>query len=266
MCLCFFSLTRNSVSFLDTRSYDGTPISRRTTDGYVNATAMCKAGDKRWTKYRESDRANEYLEALSTEVRISVFALIDSKRGGLDGGETWVHPQVAVDLARWISAPFAVWMDGWFLEEAGNPVSAPQPVPVLPSQTLATVREAVELLKILGGVDDRSQQILRDVVINATVEQAGGSIPAFAPSEKDDFTTLAEYLKELGCPAHKATPLAAKRGRAIKQCWRDDHGGEEPKSVMKYVNGEDRPVALYPKAWLNSARESFQKLIEDFTK
>lgn len=25
-------------------------------------------------------------------------------------------PQVAVDLARWISAPFAVWMDGWFLE------------------------------------------------------------------------------------------------------------------------------------------------------
>ena len=93
---------------LVSRAWNGTPISRRTTDGYVNATAMCKANGKRWTKYRESDRANAYLEALSTEARISVHALIESRAGGVDGGETWVHPQVAVDLARWISAPFAV--------------------------------------------------------------------------------------------------------------------------------------------------------------
>jgi len=236
-------------------------------DGYLNATAMCKANGKEWKHYFETDRAHKYLDALSGSVGIPTHQLFSSITAGPNNGRgTWVHPQVAVDLARWISAPFAVWMDGWFLESTENPVIKSEPVPVLPSQTLATVREAVELLKILGGVDDRSQQILRDVVINATVEQAGGSIPAFAPSEKDDFTTLAEYLKELGCPAHKATSLATKRGRAIKQCWRDDHGGEEPKSVMKYVNGEDRPVALYPKAWLNSARESFQKLIEDFTK
>jgi len=77
---------------LVSRSWNGTPISRRTSDGYVNATAMCKANGKRWKDYRESDRCQG------------------------QGGGTWVHPQVAVDLARWISAPFAVWMDGWFLE------------------------------------------------------------------------------------------------------------------------------------------------------
>lgn len=36
----------------------------------------------------ESDRANEYSKALATEARISVFALIDSKKGGSAGGET----------------------------------------------------------------------------------------------------------------------------------------------------------------------------------
>ena len=44
---------------------------------------------------------------------------------GRNGG-TWVHPQVAVDLARWTSAHFAVWMDGWFLESAGKPAD-PKP-------------------------------------------------------------------------------------------------------------------------------------------
>ena len=30
---------------------------------------------------------------------------------------TWIHPRLAVDLARWLSPAFAVWMDGWFLEQ-----------------------------------------------------------------------------------------------------------------------------------------------------
>ena len=78
-------------------------------NGFVNATAMCKANNKRWSDYRESDRCQQYLDALAQITEIPVFDLIQSRRG-LDGG-TWVHPQVAVDLARWISAPFAVWVD-----------------------------------------------------------------------------------------------------------------------------------------------------------
>ena len=111
------------------RSWHGTPISRRTTDGYVNATAMCKANRKRWSDYRESDRCQLYLDALSQTTEIPVFDLIQSRQG--QGAGTWVHRQVAVDLARWISPAFAVWMDGWFLDElekrpAGRAGSAPK--------------------------------------------------------------------------------------------------------------------------------------------
>jgi hypothetical protein len=115
---------------LISRSWNGTPISRRTTDGYVNATAMCKANGKHWNDYWRLDRATEYLEALSDETGISVSKLCLTMRGSSHQG-TWIHPRVAVDLARWISAPFAVWMDGWFLDElekrtAGTAGSAPK--------------------------------------------------------------------------------------------------------------------------------------------
>ena len=65
---------------------------------------------------KSTDRATAYLEALCTETGIPVSSLCLSLKGGSHQG-TWIHPQVAVDLARWISAPFAVWMDGWFLDE-----------------------------------------------------------------------------------------------------------------------------------------------------
>lgn len=102
------------------RSWNGTPITRRTTDGYVNATAMCKANGKRWANYRQTDRAWEYAEALSAETGIPASQLVQARHGN----ETWVHPKVAVDLARWISADFAVWMDGFLLDVLEQPAKA----------------------------------------------------------------------------------------------------------------------------------------------
>ncbi len=36
---------------LQTRSWNGTAIPRRTSDGYINATAMAKASGKQWNNY-----------------------------------------------------------------------------------------------------------------------------------------------------------------------------------------------------------------------
>lgn len=118
----------NASTGLSARAWNGVNIARRDADGYVNATAMCRANAKRWKDYRESERCQLYLTALEAVAGISGHALIQSRTGGRGGGGTWVHPQVAVDLARWISPPFAVWMDAWFLEGL-SPVSAPNKKP-----------------------------------------------------------------------------------------------------------------------------------------
>ena len=62
-----------SDGVLATITWNDTPLNRRPSDGYVNATAMCKANGKRWSDYRESDRCQQYLDALSQTTEIPVF-------------------------------------------------------------------------------------------------------------------------------------------------------------------------------------------------
>lgn len=253
------------MAFLDTRSYDGTPISRRTNDGYVNATAMCKANGKEWSNYRQTDRCQLYMDALADSLGIKGMNLLDS-RGG-NGGGTWVHPQLAIDLSRWISAPFAVWMDGWFLETA-SPTS-PKTVTELPSgpeKILALGEATFAFLEKCGGVDDRTQLLLKDAVLNNFLKASGGSValPEAQKSETaDEYSTLAEYLIELNCPPHKATPLATEIGRKVKDTYREIHK-REPKSQKVWVNGGNRPVALYEKSWLDAGKDSLLDAITKF--
>jgi hypothetical protein len=105
-------------TLIEAREWNGHPIQRRQIDGYVNATGMCRAGGRRWNHYITNDRTTEYLRALSRSAGIPADLLVASIGTGpnhLRG--TWIHPRLAVDLARWISPTFAVWMDGWFLEQ-----------------------------------------------------------------------------------------------------------------------------------------------------
>lgn len=146
-------------SGLEVRAWQGTPIQRRGTDGWVNATAMCQAGGREWFTYARSSRSQEYIAALAgslgspqncghpsagspqnpaTPVTQSITTGPNHLRG------TWVHPRLAVDLARWISPAFAVWMDGWFLETIAT---TPTTTPTAPGITVTarSEREAMQL-------------------------------------------------------------------------------------------------------------------------
>ena len=45
---------------LDCRVWNGVEIQRRPSDGYVNATAMCKANGKLWKNYHQNERSQAY--------------------------------------------------------------------------------------------------------------------------------------------------------------------------------------------------------------
>lgn len=104
------------------RTWNDAPISRRDSDGYADATAMCQANGKLWGHYRETQRTTEYITALAGATGLQPAQLVITTSTGpnhLRG--TWIHPRLAVDLARWISPAFAVWMDGWFLDALNAP-------------------------------------------------------------------------------------------------------------------------------------------------
>ena len=107
-----------------------------------------------------------------------MFDLIQSRQG--HGGGTWVHPQIAVDLARWISAPFAVWMDGWFLESVQQ--SAPAPLgttaPRLREvEVIDLVERSISLFERLGGLDERDQLLFKDIVRSNLLTASAGLLP-----------------------------------------------------------------------------------------
>lgn len=110
------------------RIWQGTAIQRRDADGFVNATQMAKANGKHLPHYMANDRTREYLEALSGSVGIPTDRLVaTTMTGPNDLRGTWIHPRLAIDLARWISPAFAVWMDGWFLESLSPALSPARP-------------------------------------------------------------------------------------------------------------------------------------------
>ena len=241
-------------SALVSRSWNGTPISRRTTDGYVNATAMCKANGKQWNDYWRTDRATAYLEALRTETGIPVSSLCLSLKGGSHQG-TWVHPQVAVDLARWISAPFAVWMDGWFLGELNRQAttpSSPQP-PISGTNVLNLLKESVDFIRDLGCFDDRDKILFSDLARNNAMRVNSD----FLLPPGDEEMTISDAYMEL-FQRRLARNKASTVGKFVANNYRQQFD-KEPPTRIQYVDGAPRKVKSYKKSWLLETLKLFKE-------
>lgn len=93
---------------------EGQLVVQRQKDGFINATAMCTAAGKRFNDYTRLSATSGFIAELSTAAGIPVTELIQSFTGGdpaIQG--SWVHPQVAVNLAQWLSPKFAVLVSQW---------------------------------------------------------------------------------------------------------------------------------------------------------
>lgn len=105
-----------SLAFVD-RQIDDSHIEQRLMDGYINATALCKACGKNLADYLRLKTTNEFIKELSRDMGNPMSAVIQIVRGGNPRFQgTWVHPQVAINLAQWASAKFAVAVSKWVLE------------------------------------------------------------------------------------------------------------------------------------------------------
>jgi len=109
------------------REYGGHVIHQRCRDGYVNATAMAAACGGRLDNYMRSPQTRAFLDALARSLNLSERDLLEARQGGTPSEQgTWVHPQVAIHLAQWLSPAFAVQVTAWVLE-----ILAPVAVPTL---------------------------------------------------------------------------------------------------------------------------------------
>ena len=98
----------------------GYSIEHRDEDGYINVTNLCKAGDKLFKNWKKTQKTKAFLRVLSSVVLIGTTELIKLGTGSKNiknsTSQTWVHPQVAINIAQWISPAFDVKVSGWVYE------------------------------------------------------------------------------------------------------------------------------------------------------
>ena len=117
-----------------TLTFNGMDIQYRKEDGFVNATAICKAGKKEFKHWKSLQSTKDLIKVLEDDQNLITgkvgipdvgnpdfgVSVIDIKKGGNDklGQGSWIHPDLAVQLAQWISPTFALQVSRWIRELA----------------------------------------------------------------------------------------------------------------------------------------------------
>ena len=111
---------------LISRDFHGARIRQRS-DGYLNATDMCKANGKKFNDYCRLKSTQNFLVSLSNFTGLPIKSQVGNSRfdenkglmeithGGIDAG-TWIHSNLAIYLAIWCNSDFAVLVTDWVHE------------------------------------------------------------------------------------------------------------------------------------------------------
>lgn len=141
---------------------NGITIGQRQDDGYINGTAMCAAHGKDISDWLKTDETLALVSALARRLEIepktgksgnSVYTRVSAtyptlvivKRGSPEnGGGTWLHPKLAIQIAQWCNPEFALQVSDWIVEwmtTGQNPISTqPQQPPTRPVLSAYTER------------------------------------------------------------------------------------------------------------------------------
>ena len=96
---------------------DNYQLEYREEDGFINITNLCKAGGKQFKNWNQNDKTKRFLDVLGMEAGIPAASLIKVGTGHRIGNsnisESWAHPQVAINIAQWISPEFDVLVSKW---------------------------------------------------------------------------------------------------------------------------------------------------------
>ncbi|MGL4497667.1 MAG: KilA-N domain-containing protein [Planktothrix sp.] len=99
-------------------------VSQRQADGYINATKLARAYERKTDKYKnpnkwfENNRTVEFIELLSNKTGLEVYSYsgLVQKRGQGSSQETWIHPKLAISFAMWLSPEFEMMVSEWVAE------------------------------------------------------------------------------------------------------------------------------------------------------
>lgn len=216
------------------RLVDGSLIQQRAADGYINATAMCNAAQRKISHYFEVKATKEFLAELSADTKMPVDQLVQVLKGGNPAYQgTWVHPQVAIHLAQWLSPKFAVQVAKWVYEWLSGGSSSPAAAAAIP----------IHIQRYMANVSEIPRthfSILNEITFNLV-----------APLEASGYTL----------PEHLVPDIS--EGKMFSD-WLRKEKGIEPKTFPsyrhRYIDGRVVNARLYPNELLADFRRHFHEV------
>lgn len=109
--------------------YNGNPVTFHLGNGNLmaNATEMAKPFGKQPSDWVRLKQTEGFITSLSAVRGIPLTELIKVRQGGNTEQGTWMHEDVALEFARWLSPEFAIWCNDRIKELLRHGITATQP-------------------------------------------------------------------------------------------------------------------------------------------
>ena len=160
--------TQNTIQ--KTFNYEGSAITFQSGNGVmVNATEMAKPFGKSARGWLRNQQSEEFINELAALRNCNATDLVVVKNGGNNFG-TWMHEDVALEFARWLSPKFAIWCNDRIKELLTNGVA--YNIPQTYADALALAAEQAKALE---------QQAAQLQEANATIESQNETIAEQKP-------------------------------------------------------------------------------------
>ncbi len=185
----------------------------------VNATEMAKPFGKLAKDWLSNKSTKEFLSTLSSVRTIPLTALVEIKQGGNKEQGTWMHEDVALEFARWLSPAFAIWCNDRIKELLTTGSASLQP-------QLPNFNNPAEDARAWADQYEKNQTLALEVQQQqATIELQEKEIKQAAPKvnyydthlQSVNTLTTTQVAKEIGMNAEKLNSKLKELGIQYKQ-------------------------------------------------
>ena len=157
---------------------NGHIVPQQRNNGYINLTKLCAAGGKKLANWNQMKSVKTYLEELSSDIGIPISSTDGSEAlivytNARGDQSTWGHPEVAVDVAKWVSIPFRIQVNRWFVEWSTNKnqqnASVSPKLPEVTDKTIEVHSQAIQMFSNSG--DLQLAQLLKSRLGNLVLAE-----------------------------------------------------------------------------------------------
>ncbi len=264
-------------------NYNGTPITFKAGNTtMVNATEMAKPFGKRpgdWLRFQQS---HEFIEQLSKVRNHTLAEMVIVTKGGNAPG-TWMHEDVALEFARWLSPQFAIWCNDRIKELMRHGITA---TPAAIESILADPANAILMLQALKEERERNASLSEknhiyksenSRLLRLTASQQS-QLEAQAPKveyadnvlNNDSTYTTTQIAKELGMSAQSLNKVLHGLGVQFRQSgqWllyaKYQAKGYTKTRTHTYTRTNGRVSTMIVSVWTEAGRMFLHSLLKKY--